>query len=425
MSRLSRTGRSVLGRRLRMPAILCLCSVSAFAAQSLILTGRTGVVTVPNDPSYQGSSYIDLRIHGWALPATCQNIFVPLTLLQLRLCPGGSAGPLQFDDYTDKVKDNGVFINPANTADLLIRVHRDLAAMQLVIEIWNANGTGYASAASPILSVGVFHLPSEAQIGDAGLSLNLAFLRWYSGVIPTGAAPPLGAPGGDLADWEFESDANDQSGHQLTFDLTPPVSRPSRRFPGLKNTSFTTTPAYPPACNAGASQTFRAGTPAMLDGTRSFPLDGSGTLTYSWAQVASTVDLPLQTVTWSSTTSEKPVVTGLAAGPFDVQLTVTDGSGQSASCTVHHSVVGTDDLGRVTGIPAGIDTILGPMTAMGVNPWPWADTAQIAWAQRYGGWQGTIPAPGGTFVDNWRTPDPPATPGTISVTNGSGTVTGS
>ncbi|MBZ5726824.1 MAG: hypothetical protein LAP87_17735, partial [Acidobacteriia bacterium] len=89
------------------------------------------------------------------------------------------------------------------------------------------------------------------------------------------------------------------------------------------------------------------------------------------------------------------------------------------------SPVTTDANGRVTNVPAGISTILGPMTAMGVNPWPWADTAQIAWAQRYGGWQGTIPAPGGTFVDNWRTPDPPATPGTISVTNGSGTVTGS
>jgi len=324
---------------------------------------------------------------------------------QLITAVSGNTLTLRYDGSACSYTANSAI---ALSQDFVFRFHRDLSANQLIGEVWNVDGTGYAIKALTILSSAPIALPATLQIGSNGLTANLAYLRWYSGTIPVGAAAPSGSSGGDLADWELDGNGNDSSGHNLniTFGTQP---------------SYIASPAYPPACNAGVSQSFRVGQAATLDGTGAFPLDGGTTLSYSWAQIPSTLSgVPMQNLTWSSTAVAKPTITGLASGPANFQLTVTQGNGQSATCTVHDGAVATDSSGVVinaTGnasLDSAINTLIGPQVQLGQNPWPYYDQAAIADAALQAADLDR------DYLDYWDSPGP----GTVSVTTGSHIVTG-
>lgn len=145
---------------------------------------------------------------------------------------------------------------------------------------------------------------------------------------------------------------------------------------------WSTSSALPPSCNAGTSQVFLSGQPANLDGSASFPQDGSSTLTYSWQQVPSqAAGVPMHNALLSSNSVARPSLTQLAFGPLDFQLTVTQSNGQSSSCTVNDGAVTTQSNGAVqvsTGNPTldgAVNNLLGPMVPLGRNPWPFYDTA--------------------------------------------------
>jgi hypothetical protein len=296
----------------------------------------------------------------------------------------------------------------ALSQDFVFRYHRDLSARQLIGEVWNVDGTGHASKALGMVSSTSIALPGTFQIGSSGVVADLAYLRWYSGTVPVGAPAPSGSSGGDLADWEFENNGKDSSSHHLDISF---VSQPTYRD----------SPSYAPACSAGASQSFRVGQPATLDGTGSFPLDGGGSLTYSWTQVSSTVaGVPMQNLTWSAANVSQPVITGFGFGPLNFQLTVTQGDGQSSTCTVHDGAVSanTDNVVvNLTGnsrLDTAIATLIGPQTQHGSNPWPFYDQAAATDAAVQ------IADMDVDYLDYWDTPNG----GTVSVTTGSHTVTG-
>lgn len=297
----------------------------------------------------------------------------------------------------------------ALSQDFVFRYHRDLAAKQLIGEVWNVDGTGHTSKSLNILSSASIALPATLQIGSSGLTANVAFLRWYSGTILVGAPPPSGASGGNLADWEFDGSGNDSSGHNLNISFAAaPAYVPS--------------PSYPPACSAGVSQSFRAGQPATLDGTGSYPLDGGSTLTYSWTQIPSLLSgVPTQNLTWSSATAVQPTIAGFGFGPMDFQLTVTQGDGQSSTCTVHDGAVLTDSNGVVltatgsSSLDNALATIVGPQVQLGQNPWAFYDQVAIADAAIQ------IADMDQDYLDYWDT----SNTGTVSVTAGSHTITGS
>jgi hypothetical protein len=185
--------------------------------------------------------------------------------------------------------------------------------------------------------------------------------------------------------------------------------------------SYGVTPLYGPACNAGTPQSFRAGFPAELNGRQSYPLDGGTALSYFWQQIPSTLsDFHLQHLRWSGQRTAAPSVTGTVFGPLNFQLTVTQGNGQSTTCTVHHGAVATDRNGTVitaTGNPSldtAIATLIGPQVQLNRNPWPFYDQAavedaavQIAQMDVY-------------YADYWNIP----LQGTVRVTTGSNIVTG-
>jgi hypothetical protein len=250
------------------------------------------------------------------------------------------------------------------------------------------------SESEKILSYGPASWANKSMALSAGG--KIAFLRWFSGVVPVGS--PIGASGvaGDLGDWEFEGNLLDSSGHGLNFSGG--------------SVSYSATPAYPPACNAGTQQTFRAGYPASLDATGSYPLDGGASLSYVWQLVSGPPGL-----SWFDRHVARPTIRGLVFGSYVFQLTVTDSGNQSSVCTVKDGAVATDDNNIVITNNPAVDTLLGPMVRYGANPWPWYDNRheqaavnQIAVLDTY-------------YPAWWDTPGP----GTVSVTTGSRVVVGS
>jgi hypothetical protein len=297
----------------------------------------------------------------------------------------------------------------ALSQDFVFRYHRDLAARQLIGEVWNVDGTGHAAKALGLINSTSLALPGTFQIGSSGLVADLAYLRWYSGTVPVGAPAPSGNSGGDLADWEFENHGQDSSANHLDISF---VSQPT----------YLNSPSYAPACNAGAPQSFRVGQPAaMLDGSGSFPLDGGGTLTYSWTQVPSTAaGVATQNLTWSAVNVAHPTITGFGFGPLNFQLTVKQGDGQSSTCTVHDGAVLANadnvviNLTGSSSLDFAIATLIGPQIQYGRSPWPFYDQAAAADAAVQ------IADMDVDYLDYWDTPDV----GTVSVATDSHTVTG-
>ena len=164
-----------------------------------------------------------------------------------------------------------------------------------------------------------------------------------------------------------------------------------------------------PACNPGMQQSFRAGYPAQLDGSGSSPLDGGGSLSYVWQLVSGPSEL-----SWSSHSTVNPQIKGLVFGSYVFQLTVTDSSNQSSSCTVKDGAVATDNNDIVITNNSAVDTLLGPMVRWGANPWSWYDNRHKAAADYQISVMDTM------FPAWWDTPGP----GTVTVTNGSATVVG-
>lgn len=189
--------------------------------------------------------------------------------------------------------------------------------------------------------------------------------------------------------------------------------------------------AAPPTCNAGwpsgnlpvtivnaqayIGNTYRAGFPAQLDASASASGDGS-ILTYFWQQIPTLTGLTMQQdAVWSSHTTQKPTVDGLTAGPFDIQLTVRQADGQSATCVIYDGVVATDGNGTVimpaTKLGNAVQTIVGPAVRYQKNPWPFYDQAThdvlLTFAGNYnlGGKGSAI-----NYAPTW---DTPSTHGTI------------
>ena len=91
----------------------------------------------------------------------------------------------------------------------------------------------------------------------------------------------------------------------------------------------------------------------------------------------------------------------------------------SSTCSVHDGAVISDSNGVINlaaeGLDAASQRIMGPLIAFGRNRWPWADSVHMATLA------GQINNLANYYTPFWRT----AMPGTVSVKNGSSTITGS
>ena len=344
---------------------------AALGAQSIQVSSGTPSVSLPNVSPWTsiGASgqpmRWEMRIHNFGSDWPTNGIDVgPFHLWRQ---PGTANAYFASDFNSDTVSNNGPNVQQccAGKTDVLVRAQRDVANLQYTFEVCDVVGGNCQSGTQRILTFGP---PSWAGMK---ITLNtgdsLAFLRWFSSVVPVGTPIPSAQASGDLGDWEFDGNLNDSSGHGLNMSG------------GVF--AYIPTPTYLPVCNAGASQASRAGYPAHLDGTGSMPLDGNATLTYAWQQISgpSRVVWPRSTGRWppqptiSGQNTPQPTISGMVAGSYTFQLPVTDSSQQSSVCTVNHGAVVTDDNGVVITNNPAVDTLLGPMIRFGANPWPWFD----------------------------------------------------
>src|ERR1039458_10073262 len=392
--------------RFMRTGILLLAMAPAFGAQSVQMTGGAASLQIPNTAPWTTIGVKtqpmrwELRIHNfgtdWPYGGGAYLVNLgPVALMRGQFTNWAQADTSSGPSNGDVIYNNGPLITACcNTmSDVLVRVQRDVANARYTMEICNATGGGCLSGTAQITSYGA----SSWANWTLGLRQggDIAFLRWFSSVVPIGTPIPLNGAAGDLGDWEFEGNLLDSSGHGLNFNGA--------------SVSYPATPTYSPACNAGAQQTFRAGYPSLLNGSASYPLDGGTFLSYAWQLLSGPSG-----INWSSHSVATPQIKGLIFGSYVFQLTVTDGSNQSSVCTVKDGAVATDDNNIVITNNTAVDTLLGPMVRYGANPWPWFDNRHKQAADNENSIMDAY------FPAWWDTPGP----GTITVTTGSTTVVG-
>ncbi len=378
-----------------------LAASSALAGQGVVLSpGQILTFPINNSAPYTSisSSRVELRIHNWAQAGSFTNV-VSLPGLQVRFSGTGYPSPLVVTDWLDSFTEgqgNSISLNIVGMSDVILRVQRDTAAMTFNVQVWSANGTGATLTASlPIDAIGIATLPTQAQFGDLLTNGILDYLRWYSAAVPV-ATGPASTPGGDLADFELERNLTDASAQHSVVAATLPLA-------------YSGAPLYGPVCSQGPQRILRAGVPQVLHSSGSYSLNGNPQLSYKWTQVSGP-----NTLVWNSTTSATPTITGLEFGSYTIKLTVTDSSGQSSANTIKYGSVNTDSKDVVITQNHAISAVFGPMLRLGASPWPYFDTSHQQLADFFGGLQST------DYLDVWNT----AQAGTITVTNGSATVTG-
>jgi len=394
--------------KLLMAAAACLWALPAFGAQSqsVQVTGGSISVSLPTTAPWTtiGASTSamrwELRVHNFATdwPIYWNHLvnLGPVELLRGQYPNWAQASYVQAPAAGDRIYNNGpIAYGCCNTMpDVLVRVQRDVVNARYTLEVCNASGGGCLSGTAAIVAFGQ---PNWSNfVIDLQPYGKLAFLRWFSSVVPIGTSIPIAGATGDLGDWEFEGNLQDSSGHNLNMAATGAVT-------------YTPTPIYPPACNAGAQQTFRAGYPGSLSGLGSEPADNGTSLSYVWQMVSGP-----SLLRWSSHTTPSPQISGMVFGTYVFQLTVADSSNQTSACTVKDGAVATDDNNIVITNNPAVDTLLGPMVRYGANPWPWFDNRHKQAADNENSVMNAY------FPAWWDT----SAPGTITVTTGSNHVVG-
>jgi hypothetical protein len=397
-----------------------------YAAQ--FSSSQYGTVNISGQPyASQGSFRAEGREIAWTMPsgasqrevlwaAKTGNIFINIQ-------NAGGVPLLYLVDFIDGAPGINITLPLTGYSDFVWRITRNNAASLVTLELWNVNGSGYATA-NQTMTTPSTGLTGQMEIGDAaGHSAGtIGFIRWYSTILPIGSKAPFGSgttasPLGDLGDWEFPTGGPstiDYSGHgeNLTWTGGTPT--------------LVLAPTYGPACVVPRQITLRAGVPTnYLTAAGSFALDGTAAPTsYTWQQIPETAPFAGQVapsaLIWSSQTVVNPTISGIISGSYTIQLTVKQADGQTSTCSQKYGAVATDANGSVIVPNPQHAQILGPMIAAQSNPWPLYEL----WGVNYSNL--IIQALAGTnsfgtqFVDYWNTP----AAGTISIANGSTTVFG-
>lgn len=422
------TFRTVCRSTILAAAMVAGTPLLAVPSAAVFSAGINGTVNISGSPFSTLQSWrMETRVTAWTLPVgsgtqvsiwSIPNIYISIY--------NNNGGPLvRVIDFIDGPAGGSALQTSApNTSgsDFVVRLQKDftnsLGACAggspgcFILEVWNVNGSNYTLISIPLTTPRA-GAAGTIQIGDSTRATGtLGFLRWYSTLLPTGGKAPFGGTGGDLADYEFNNNGNDSSSHRNNLSFT---TRPS----------FAVAPVYPPACILPPQTTLRAGNPVTaLTGANSFPLNGTNTLAaYLWQQIPGNyAATPPSALNWNDgQASLNPTVTGFVSGSYTIQLTVTDDTGQSNSCSQKYGAVATDSNGSVIISNPVHAQILGPIMAATSNPWPTYEQDATSFAAlmilKLQNQAGSAPFP---FIDYWNT----AQPGTITVTAGSNAVVG-
>ena len=387
-----------------------------FGYQSLRVPANASInLTVPATAPFTalGDYRVAFRLHDWSLPASGQVTLFHIGNGSVTLNSSGQLCGLNFGDNQSSWGNN-VCVSVGGLNDIVGRIQRFGTSFPVHDPLPGSNwlevqdlGTGkilpyigcsWANTGCPLdVAQPASVAGTTAAIGSS-VTFSLAWLKWFSSTVPPGSVLENESTPADLADWRFEGNYSNQGTGGYGVKLSG-------------NSSFVESPVKPPACNL-TRQIFRAGNSGQLN-NYAYPLDGSAGLQYQWQQLSG----PTQLI-WSAQNTGQPALSGGVFGSYVLQLAVTDGSGQSSTCSIKDGFVATDDNGVVvTGNPS-VDILLGPQIQLGRNPWGWFDDRHTAEAALQIADLSTYYSLGGTAP--WNT----AAPGTITVKSNSPIVNG-
>lgn len=349
--------------------ISLLLSTGAFAGQSAVFTATTPAISVADPVAAQNQPWrVEFQVHNWTLPpaGTQSETFFYFAGLGAvaYFYPDGSMATGSSRDTV--VEQQPCFVKTTGLTNVLVRLQRDVANMQITCELWNYDGTAYTSQVDHIKTLGTSSF-GGGTIGGAGLTASIGFLRVFSTAIPLGSRPPATADVGDYVNFPLDGNLNDTGARArngsgtLTYVATPnqvPIALPKTlNAPSWSN-----------------AVSLRAGFPAQLDGSASYSMaDGDSSVTYLWQQLSGP-----STLIWKNRDKAQPTITGLIFGDYTFRLQVTDVKGNKANATLEAGAVATDANGVVVNANPAADALFGPMIAFGKNPWGWADARNLA-----------------------------------------------
>lgn len=405
-------------------AITLFGALPTLAAVSVVLPpGKTGTASFPGFSNAQ-SFRIEGRIHNRTPIAGQYAYAVQLGSAQNAFFVSWGAG------VADQIGCNvqnyphsyGNTPPPSPPADFEFRVQRIVTAAGVsatrTCEIWNiaADGAPLVYAASaPITPTTIGS--GSLTIGHAKANISLAKLKVFSTTVPIGEiAPSASAAIGDVYNFNFEG----VTAAQLGAD----TSGKGRNIVWNDGTAPATliTPAYAPVCNAGPSKSLRAGDTLIATAGNSWSRNDSPSLSYTWRIIGRPIASDIEIVD-NETTAKTFSIRNTIFGQYTVGLTVADEVG-STNCSADYAVVAYNSNGVVDyppSVSAAARVLIGPLTAYGRNPVPWAEEAGRRAADEFISLYGQI-----TNMDRkgyWDDDPENWGPGTVTITENSSTVT--
>jgi hypothetical protein len=261
----------------------------------------------------------------------------------------------------------------------------------------------------PISLVSKNFTNSQAFIGSAPTTAQIAWIRFYSTSVRGSAKPPSPLQtNGLLASWDFEDTLTDSGQQQLNFvDNFAATYSNTPSYGPLANVDRIGAPYWAPAISA------RVGSTVELDGSWSYPLGNEKPISYSWEQI----DGP-STVSLSPLSSASTQFVPTAFGTYTIKLTVTEADTGATDFVIYSvGAVRTDSRGAIIPEDPKVSLLFGPLIIWGESPWPWLDERNFNMIEQFIWHIENNPNFNGEDFMN-------SLPGTISVTLGSRIVTG-
>jgi hypothetical protein len=315
-----------------------------------------------------GDWRMEFRIHGFRAEARDQGII------------GGDDNPCSLMANSVVLRcrtwhgsSNTVDLNLAGRSDVRVRMQRATGSGVFLVEIWNGDGSGYASAGLRIQSTTYDGRRENNFIGalfGKGTEFRggIAFVRWYSSLLPQQSRPPLDtvAEPANLLHVDFEDRVTKDSG-----PLRISITRDGAGAP-----VYIDSPVYKPVISLSTANVARAGQDVTLDFSRSFASSGDGSIAgVVVEQLAGPAPIQVD-IQGLLANSLLPI-----AGTYYIQVTVTDSAGRDATGIAELSAVATDPAGRVIPYDERAAQVTGPVLMSGASPWPWFDTTEVRVAE--------------------------------------------
>lgn len=350
-----------------------LIAVGAWAGQSL--NGGTSLVAAVPTLDTGEAQRLEYMIHDWPdssgaasrpvkLNAAGMDCYLTGTPLILT-CPatGTNVG------FTI----NGTVFATFPTKRMYIRHQFCPADTTMRLEAWDASGVLRYSTSTAYTVVNTGSWSGGANgvqfRTDASLSVGIAFARIHSTCLPLNSRPPTTVDDVDRRyEWKFDGSLTAATGGINATGTSPTyVDTPDQNaysLPRVKATEWSNWTSL----RAGATET--------LTGSESYSqADASNTVTCLWQITSKPTGAPMPVLSNHATCD--PTISGTVFGGYTAQLTVTDVVGSTSTVSLEFGAVATDSNGVVVPSDSTLENVLGPMIALGRNPWGYADDTHL------------------------------------------------